>query len=489
MATVPKCVDLKCRGVKLGLGQCDACYSFRQNPPVVEGKRHSTLKLPGAFLGITKAAQDVFDRAQSALAQKSKLHGDIVGKKRALEVSMPPMTSVFPPPKPHASKITQPKKQAVAPHIPHQVAKAITPLPQVAQAITPIPQDSIRIAVAKAPSPAPFVPQEFRASPSMALGVGGFGSLFPMHDNQDVAYFEQHDENAEAVSAVPPDGVAGLSGSAGLVPLARKASAAANQREKSKRLDSSGVPFTHTELCNQAKNINKGLPKNLQLKNTQQKKIHELDAWLQLQQDTVAQATIMAVNGAARSKLTPEVNVRVCMRILMLIANYPQLLELYLDSCGGSTQKQCDGHKIPGQGSGVMHQFWFQLEVLFNDTSIVSDFPFEYTVDSERKVFSSVDPLSEVLTPAKFRSGFFVALGIKQPNCPENFPDGFFDTPLLMKLFTAGMCIHFLAVLFCCFNCAIRNQRIPEQQLQFPHQWPKRVSILVFRCSCQNHFA
>jgi hypothetical protein len=101
--------------------------------------------------------------------------------------------------------------------------------------------------------------------------------------------------------------------------------------------------------------------------------------------------------------------------MLMLLATNVELSELYLEACGGTNRVQIDGHKIAGQGPGLNHRFWVEMVAKFNDTAIVDDFPFEYTCDASREVYSSVDALQRVHTPAKYQPGFLWRWGFVSP--------------------------------------------------------------------------
>jgi hypothetical protein len=437
------CTDSKCLGYgqAMGVGRCDACVAYRERPPELSAKRHRV---------VSATAQQLFDRA-IAQRQAKQAKIDAAAAKNFAAAPKPANVVVARSPSP---VVRSAKKFDAATH---SLRKAVASNLSKGQQIRRLPPS----ASVQPPGTKGFAaPSSSLAAPRLAVPTAQV-QVVPSQDQPegpvnlndqwqaDQYALRDHEYNADMYldfdaarlplpsgsSVVLQTAAPSAAGKAGNAPAGK-----APARDKSKRKHAvTGLPLTHSELAEQAKRINEGLPKQLRLKNIQQKKIYELDAWLQEKDDTVATASIAAINGALHRRLTPEVNRLVCMRMLMLLATNDELLELYLEACGGTTRVQMDGHKIAGQGPGLNHRFWVEMVAQFNDTAIVSDFPFEYVCDEKEEIFSSADPTLRVRTPAKYDNGFFLVFGIRQPNFPEHFTDSFFDTAVLAKIFTQGV--------------------------------------------------
>jgi hypothetical protein len=242
-------------------------------------------------------------------------------------------------------------------------------------------------------------------------------------------------EATAARSPVAPDPAPASSSLSG---SAKSASA----RPCSSRKNDKGVALSHAALLVVVRELNSRTDKAFQLKNLRQQSLLQLDAWLDLQHERAATASVAAQIKAHAVRLTQPVHRDVCMRMLMLLATQPVLLALYQDSCAGTSRIQLDAGSKPGvnsgQGMGLNHQYWEMMADMFNDISIVSDFPFDYFVPPEMVVIHS-DAVTTVPTPPAIEGGLFAGLGLKQPRLPEGFPDGFFDIATLDKIFTAGL--------------------------------------------------
>jgi hypothetical protein len=193
--------------------------------------------------------------------------------------------------------------------------------------------------------------------------------------------------------------------------------------------------LSHIDLKKLVTDLNLKLPKCDRSTNVAHLNISQLDDWVVKYYEGKRQT-------AAMLRVTATVKVEVCMRMLALLADTPELLALFKDKCGGSSQHQIDAGSKPlkntGLGMNLNHAYWPAMVQAFNDSSKIPDFPFEYVVDEELPTFHS-NGVDHVSTPAKMKDGFFAGLGIKQPRIPEGFYDGFFDINRLDAIFVNGM--------------------------------------------------
>lgn len=227
-----------------------------------------------------------------------------------------------------------------------------------------------------------------------------------------------------------------------VTPAARVAAAApvlrgsaAIPRATSKTLDCQGQPLSHADLKKLVSDANAKLAKADRSTNVAHMNISQLDDWLVKYNEGKRQS-------AAMLRVTAAVKVEVCMRMLALLADMPELLALFQEKCGGSSQHQIDAGgnqlKNTGQGMNLNHAYWPAMVNAFNDSSNIPVFPFEYVVDEDLPTFHS-NGIDHVLTPARVKHGFFSGLGIRQPRIPEGFYDGFFDIQRLDAIFVNGM--------------------------------------------------
>ena len=199
--------------------------------------------------------------------------------------------------------------------------------------------------------------------------------------------------------------------------------------------------LTWKELFALVKALMSKLPKSMQIAKLKDKSIMELDKILDDQEHMVSTASVAAQFSAARQKMTQQVQVHVCIRILALLATDAELLNQYRLSIGGTDQKELDAGNNPtvnpGQGMGLNHRYHQDLCAAFNDPTCVPDFPFEYHHNCNGQHLAS-DAVTEVACPPKLRGGFFTGMGLKQPRIPEGFPVGFFDVARLDTIYQTG---------------------------------------------------
>jgi len=265
-------------------------------------------------------------------------------------------------------------------------------------------------------------------------------------------------------------------------------------RPVSSRKNPKGVPLSHAALLVLVRELNARTDKPFQLKNLRQCTLRQLDEWMDLQADRAATASVAAQIKAHAVRLTQPVHREVCMRMLMLLATNPVLLALYQESCAGTSRMQLDAGAKPsvnaGLGMGLNHAYWVSMAQLFNDVTIVGDFPFDYFVPHDMVVFHS-DAVTHVPTPPAIEGGLFEGLGLKQPRLPEGFPDGFFDIATLDKIFTAGLNEYHNATSrfhqsgqhgrpLWFFVSPIKSVK-PEEQAEYLHLAVKRWDSLAFQ--------
>jgi len=401
--------------VRKGLGQCDDCWRASDMPPVLSRKRVGVPKVPYAA---PKYARQVFERAGASAQAKSK-----AGLAKGCSVA--PTTP---------SKSTPSKSvgnSAAAPVIRKRKPAALQPAPLLF--LSPLQRDAraaptFQQAAGKpAPAPAP-------ASPRLEVVEGESPPPTP-HSKSTAA------RSPSAAAAVEASAFAAssLSASAPSLPASSKSTSA---RPVSSRKNEKGVALSHAALLVLVRELNATTDKQFQLKNLRQCTLLQLDAWLDLQADRAAAASVASQIKQHALRLTQPIHREVCMRMLMLIATRPALLALYQDSCAGTSRTQLDAGSKPtvnaGQGMGLNHAYWVSMVALFNDDTIVSDFPFDYFVPHDMVVMHS-DAVTHVPTPPTIEGGLFEGLGLKQPRLSEGFPDGFFDIATLHKIFTAGL--------------------------------------------------
>jgi hypothetical protein len=265
-------------------------------------------------------------------------------------------------------------------------------------------------------------------------------------------------------------------------------------RAVSVRKDVKGVPLSHTKLMQLVQDENKGLPKHMQLKNLKQKDLKELDAWLDSLIALRETAALSSQIAAAQHRMTPAIHRQCCMRMLMLISTRPELMELFKESRSGTSQKQldagCNQHVNVGQGMGLNHQFHVSMNAAFNDSSIVSDFPYDYTPSLTLPCHSNA--VDKVATPVTFLQGLFGGLGLKQPLFPTGFPSGYFDIAKLDTIFQGGMSEYHAQRSR--FHQSGNHNRppwffvspvmtlLPEKQEEYIHLDAKRWDALAFHC-------
>ena len=201
---------------------------------------------------------------------------------------------------------------------------------------------------------------------------------------------------------------------------------------------------THVVLSAEVRAINKNLPSHLQLKNVKQANVAVIDDFLQRQEDIVAAATIHAQCEGAKTRLTQQIQVTVCVRMLTLLAKTPDLLTLFQDSCAGSDRQQNDAGANPvvntGLGMGLNHAYHPAMEVAFNDLTFVDEFPFEYFAPTDHELLAiHSDGVNRVPVPSKIINGLFAGMGITECLVPEGFPPSFFNLERLSTIFTAGL--------------------------------------------------
>ena len=247
-------------------------------------------------------------------------------------------------------------------------------------------------------------------------------------------------------TAVAPSALAIRDLSAIAAPLAasaaRSAPSAASKKTVARPVSKSGK--THKELSAEVSKLNKNLPSHLQLKNVKQAHIQDIDNFLQRQFDLSAAASIHAQIDGAKARLTQQIQVTVCMRILTLLVNSPQLLSLYQESCAGADRQQNDAGANPtvntGLGMGLNHAYFPAMESAFNDLKFVEEFPFEYIPPTDEELLP-IDSTGtkRVQVPSKIINGLFAGMGIKECLVPEGFPHSFFNAERLSTIFTAGL--------------------------------------------------
>ena len=397
--------------VRKGLGQCADCWRAMETPEVLSKKRVAVPKVP---YHAPKVARQVVERASASAQAKSNA---VLAKGCSVAPTTP-------------SKSTPSKSvgnSAPAPVFRKRKSAALQPAPlvfhsplQPAARAAPTFQQATGKAASAPASPQHVVPEEESPPPTP-------------HSKSTAA------RSPSAAAAVVAVAVSSLSASALSLPASSKSTSA---RPVSSRKNPKGVPLSHAALLVLVRELNAKTDKPFQLKNLRQCTLLQLDEWLDLQADRAATASVAAQIKAHAVRLTQPVHREVCMRMLMLIATRPALLALYQDSCAGTTRVKLDAGAKPGvnagQGMGLNHQYWVMMAQLFNDITIVSDFPFDYFVPPEMVVIHS-DAVTQVPTPPAIEGGLFAGLGLKQPRLPEGFPDGFFDIATLDKIFTAGL--------------------------------------------------
>jgi hypothetical protein len=147
----------------------------------------------------------------------------------------------------------------------------------------------------------------------------------------------------------------------------------------------------------------------MQAKNLHQMTITQMDAFIDSIEDLKATASLHALTENAKSRVFQDTRRMVCMRMLMLMAEDPSLLQLYKDSNGGTDRKQTDAGANPlvnpGQGMGPNHTYHFVMAKHFNDSTIVNDFPFEH-IPQATAIHS--DGKTVVHVPAKIKYAFIM---------------------------------------------------------------------------------
>jgi hypothetical protein len=379
----------------LGNGWCRGCVDFRNSGLIPEGqfRRRQAPKKLGGDQDIAVQQKNV---PPNVPKEATRVHKQAI--KRQLTV---PTSSV---PKP-------PKKTKLLPTVsiasPVRAAAQVSRLVPRIQPSTSPDSNAVRADVdaEQEGTPAqPFYPS-VAGSPSKLPSYAATGSEFDLDPSES-----QLPKAKNAKKVVVASGASARP--AGPVP-----------RALSKTLDANGQPLSHIDLKKLVTDLNLKLPKCDRSTNVAHLNISQLDDWVVKYYEGKRQT-------AAMLRVTATVKVEVCMRMLALLADTPELLALFKDKCGGSSQHQIDAGAKPlkntGLGMNLNHAYWPAMVQAFNDSSKIPDFPFEYVVDEDVPTFHS-NGVDHVSTPAKMKNGFFAGLGIKQPRIPEGFYDGLDD--------------------------------------------------------------
>jgi hypothetical protein len=466
------------RPTKLGVGWCANCRKARDSGVEVGGKRD---KKQNPKYHVPNNVVDVFKTALSKVHKKN----NTVASKSIASPSKLVKTDVV-----H----THPVRLPVSPSPEHHAVRASTSAkcpPKAAAAKT--------IVVAGEPHSAAAA-----ANVSNSFTLDRLGDAQPFLDEmmftESLAAVLESTAPPAQPPVVPPSEfdiedstVAPTVVAKSKTNAALKSKAAATKITVTRQVSTSGK--THKQLCAIVSARNKGLPTHLQLKNVKQTTVFDIDIFLQRQDDIIAAASIHAQCEGAKSRLTQQVQVTVCMRILTLLAKKPELLQLYQDSCAGSDRQQNDAGNKPskntGLGMGLNHAYHPALEKAFNDITFVDEFPFEYFAPTEHDLL----PLDStgarrIPVPPRIINGFFAGMGMKECLIPEGFPTSFFDIERLSTIFTAGLGEYQNALgkfsvsgqhgkpLW--FFCAPRKTIIPEEQHRYLDVVGKRWDSLAF---------
>ena len=467
--------------VRKGLGQCADCWRAMETPVVlcVGSKRVSVPKYPYAG---PKIARDVVERAEASALAKSK--AEVAKSKVVLAKGF----SVAP------STPWKSGGNAGAANIKRKPA-ALKPIPAPLVNASPL-QLQLQLAALTHPTFDEASGKSGRKFDVQVQAAPASPGHNPTEDSPPPTPPSKATATRSPVATpatpVPANATLSLSGSASsCTPGSSKSTSA---RPVSSRKNDKGVALSHAALLVVVRELNSRTDKAFQLKNLRQQSLLQLDAWLDLQSERAATASVAAQIKAHAVRLTQPVHREVCMRMLMLLATRPALLSLYQDSCAGTSRIQLDAGGKPGvnsgQGMGLNHQYWVMMAEMFNDVCIVSDFPFDYFVQPEMVVFHS-DAVTAVATPPVIEGGLFAGLGLKQPRLPEGFPDGFFDIATLDKIFTAGLNEYHNATSrfhqsgqhgrpFWFFVSPTKTVK-PEEQAEYLHLAVKRWDSLAFQ--------
>lgn len=511
---------------QLGRGWCDACIES-YDKPVVSGKRPREGN--PKYFGVPAAATRVHATALTALekgAAKKRQAGQsvavtavaVTGAKTRKLMVLPTSTEASPtrgsnvvpsvvsakktmtkPPEPAhcplpvvsaASQSQRGKKKiilkdgvATAVPRPNSTTK-VPPAKAATQAVPPVTAATPSLLRQSAEaSPDSFVSAETDNAPS-AAGSPSFnvGGAFGFNDHPNYGLSEARGTTIQTTT---------LSAAAG---PAKAKSSAKKVRPVSSRMDESNVPLSHTKLRQLVSEANSVLPKMMQMKNLKQQTVPSMDAFLDNLHVLRETASLTSQIAAAQHRMTPAIHRQCCMRMLMLITTRSDLLELYKQSRGGSSQPQIDAGKDPtvntGQGMGLNHAFHAAMTDAFNDATIVDDFPYDYFPSILLPFHSNA--VDKVATPQKFLYGLFVGMGLKQPLFPAGFPPGFFDITKLDSIFLAGIAeYHAHRVRFHIsgnhnkppwFFVAPVLTLCPEKQEDFIDVDAKRWDSLAFHC-------
>jgi hypothetical protein len=506
---------------QLGRGRCAACITS-YDKPVVSGKRtrEGNPKYQG-YGGVPAAAVQVHASALCALvkgAAKKRQAGHsvaVTGATTGKPMVLPTSTEASPTrgsnvvPSVVSAKKTTTKSPEPA-HCPPPVVSAASQPQRVNKKII-LNKDGVATAVlrpdssTKVPQAATKVPPVTAAKPSLLRqsaesSPDSFASAdrenaasaagSPSFNVGDAFGFQEHLNFGLSEARGTPIQTTPLSAAA--VPAKAKSSAK-KVRPVSSRMDGN-VSLSHTKLRQLVSEANSVLPKMMQMKNLKQQTVPSMDAFLDNLHVLRETASLTSQIAAAQHRMTPAIHRQCCMRMLMLITTRSDLLELYKQSRGGSSQPQIDAGKDPsvnaGQGMGLNHQFHAAMNDAFNDATIVDDFPYDYFPSLLLPFHSNA--VDKVATPAKFLYGLFVGMGLKQPLFPAGFPPGFFDITKLDSIFLAGIAeYHAHRVRFHIsgnhnkppwFFVAPILTLCPEKQEEFIDVDAKRWDSLAFHC-------
>jgi hypothetical protein len=396
----------------MGNGWCRGCVAFKDSGLIPDGQ-FRVRQAPKKMEGDQNIAVQQKKVSPNVPKEATRVHSQAI--KRQLTVS----TASVPKPKKTKSSTTVSVPSPV-----RSPAKVSGPAPRIQPSTSP---DSNAVGAefdveAEGATAQPFYPS-VGGSPSKLPSYAASGSEFDLDSCADVSK-SKLPQSKKAKN--PKQAVASGDSArpAGPVP-----------RALSKTLDANGQPLSHIDLKKLVTDLNLKLPKCERSMNVAHLNISQLDDWVVKYYEGKKQT-------AAMLRVTATVKVEVCMRMLALLADMSELLALFKDKCGGSSQHQIDAGGKPlkntGLGMNLNHAYWPAMVQAFNDSSKIPDFPFEYVVNEDVLTFHS-NGVDHVSTPAKMKDGFFAGLGIKQPRIPEGFYDGFFDIQRLDAIFVNGM--------------------------------------------------
>jgi hypothetical protein len=480
------------RPTKLGVGWCANCVKARDSGVEVGGKRDKKTNpkyhVPDNIVAVFKKALSKVHKKDNTLASKSIASPSKLVKAdgvHAHPVRLPASAS----PEHHAVRAsTLPSKRDAAPNPKHPTQAARDAKVAAKMKVAAGTRDAAAanvsnpFALERLSDAQPFL-DEMVLSASLAAVLESTAPPPP-----PVVPASDFDLDDSTVAPTHNQVVAKSNTNA-----ASKSKAAAAKITVTRQVSTSGK--THNQLCVEVRARNKNLPMHLQLKNVKQTSVSDIDIFLQRQNDIIAAASIHAQCEGAKSRLTQQVQVTVCMRMLTLLAKKPELLQLYQESCAGSDRQQNDAGNKPtvntGLGMGLNHAYYPALEKAFNDITFVDEFPFEYFTPTEHDLLPlDSTGLRRIPVPPKIINGFFAGMGMKECLIPDGFPTSFFDIERLSTIFAAGLGEYQNALgkfsvsgqhgkpLW--FFCSPRKTIIPEEQHRYLDVVGKRWDTLAF---------